>query len=561
MILPDRLAGLASARDIHDAGDALMRWTFKSFLVRLGSWLSRRDCGSISIVFAMSVLPIMLAIGLAVDWSLYVRARAQLNSAADTGALQAVRTASQGSLTGTTSNSGLVALGNKAGAEWFAAQAGTINNAVVPANGVSVSTAVSGSPSKYTATVSYSGTVNTFFAQLFGVDHLAISGTASAAMSTAYVEVVLMLDNSPSMLIGATSSDIKALEQAVPCSTQSASEGAYIYNTWSWTFTNNYGYNYFINPPNVAPPSASVNGNCDKRYTGDPTLCIYIPKIPNIDSSNTWLCTNNGGLPYTSNGKTSYYAQSPCAFACHDKTDGQDYYGLARSISPNVTLRLDVVYQAASNVITSLQSAQAFPGQFDVGIWNFSTGNVGTNGLVEIYPSSGEAGTDFSAALSAINAAPGQQPVTPMSTPSTNFPAAVSGIVAGLTAAGDGSSPVKAIKNVFIVTDGMQDASNSLGPMTSITNEANCSKYWNKGFNVYVLYIPYLPLVHDGYLSSIKQYVESASAGTDPPDVAALKACARVPQNFYVASDPGAINGAMQAMLANALSRAGTLTN
>ena len=81
-----------------------------------------------------------------------------------------------------------------------------------------------------------------------------------------------------------------------------------------------------------------------------------------------------------------------------------------------------------------------------------------------------------------------------------------------------------------------------MGPMTSATNEQLCTQFWNKGFNVFVLYTPYLPLPNPFYLSSDKQYVEPTQSS---PALAALQACARYPANFFQASDPVAILAAI----------------
>jgi hypothetical protein len=82
----------------------------------------------------------------------------------------------------------------------------------------------------------------------------------------------------------------------------------------------------------------------------------------------------------------------------------------------------------------------------------------------------------------------------------------------------------------------------------------------NKGFNVYVLYTPYLPLANPFYLNNDKQYVEPTTVGGTSAILAALQACASAPANFFQASDPAAINAAMQQMLKSALNSAGRVS-
>ncbi|WP_428375572.1 hypothetical protein [Lichenicoccus sp.] len=238
---------------------------------------------------------------------------------------------------------------------------------------------------------------------------------------------------------------------------------------------------------------------------------------------------------------------APCAFACHNDASkpSNDYYGLARSLKPAITLRLDVVQQAAAQVVTTLQTRQQAPGQFLVGIYQFNST------MQPLYPAagSGEAGNDLATALTAV------QNVPPNLAPNggnTDFPSAASALNADVAAAGDGTTAATARKNLFIVTDGMEDTPGSrvMGPMTSAGNEQVCTQFWNKGFNVFVPYTPYLPLPNPFYLSNDKQYVEPPASSKE---LAALQACAPYPANVFQASDPVAILAAMQTMLSQAL--------
>ncbi|WP_428375571.1 hypothetical protein [Lichenicoccus sp.] len=80
------------------------------------------------------------------------------------------------------------------------------------------------SPSSFTALATYAGTVTVPFLGPLNLGTWPISGTATAVISNSYVEVLMLLDTSSSMLIGATTTDIVGLERATPCSTQSANE-------------------------------------------------------------------------------------------------------------------------------------------------------------------------------------------------------------------------------------------------------------------------------------------------------------------------------------------------
>ena len=556
---------------------------------RAARWRSRRAAGgrpwcadrrgAVAVIFAFSVMPLAMAIGLASDYSFYVKVQSQLNLAADTAAMQAVRVASEVSrLNGDGSvkspadyQTAVQTAGQQAGQQWFQAQMGNLVNGVVPIGNIAVNVAYTASPSRFTSSVSYTGTVPTNFGGLFHVASFNVSGASSAVISNAYVEVLMLLDNSSSMLIGATTTDIVALQNATPCSTQSANEGQPMDGDYSWIYPGNYGYR--VDGSETAPPNA-LTGNCDPQYTGPNGTCPYPPTLPNVSqntsNSNTWICTNGGGTPtpfyYSStylgdqNRPGTQYlgtagvANAPCAFACHDRSDNKDYYGLARSLNPPVTLRLDTVQQAAANVVSTLQGREQETNQFTVGIYQFNSQ------LQPLYPaaSSGqEAGTDLATALSMAQNVKNTPNLSPNSG-NTNFPGSANTLAGQVGAAGDGTMPTGPLKNLFIVTDGMENWNGTMGPMTSASSEQICAQFWAKGFSVYVLYTPYLPLPNPYYLYNNKGYAEPTSSS---PDVAALKACARYPQNFFQASDPTAINTAMQAMLAAALNSPGRVSN
>lgn len=542
------------------------------------AWTDRR--GAVAVIFAVSVVPMAMVVGLATDYSFYVQVQSQLNLAADTAAMQAVRVASEVSSTNSDGSTMTTAqyqaavqtAGAQAGQQWFQAQMGSLTNGSVPASNILINVNYNPTGSRYTSTVTYTGTVPTHFGALFRVNNFNVAGAANAVISNSFVEVMMLLDNSSSMLIPSTSADIQRMEAATPCATIGVDnihtmDGAYTQDGtnygyylgftpdfWSnWVFSSGIGYNASNNTsPNSPPPVSTVNGNCNASYTGDPAACSYPPSAQNVSTANPWYCTNKGGYAY----KGQYYAQAPCAFACHSSSSNNDFFGLSRSMSPAIQLRLDVVQSAVANVIQTLSDKNQ-PNQFSVGVYAFNSG------LSTVWPTSGEATTDLAKALSKTQAM--TPPVTASGTSAnTDFATSMKSLNNNVAAAGDGSMPTTPLKDLFIITDGVNDVPSSgalgtIGPMTSATSEQTCSLFWAKGFNVYVLYTPYLPLPAGFYTQKVMPYVESTSSSTST--VAALQACARYPSHFYVASDPSAINTAMQTMLAAALNSPGRVSN
>ena len=559
--------------------------------VRWRPWRGDRR-GAVAMILAISVVPLAMAVGLASDYSVYVKVQSQLNLAADTAAMEAVRVASEVSDTnadGTIKSasayqSDVQTAGQQAGQQWFQAQMANLVNGSVPASNVVVNVTYSTTGSnRFSANVQYTGTVPTNFGALFHVPSFSIGNGAgsTAVISNTFVEVLMLLDNSSSMLLPSTTAGMTQLEDATPCSTVGIDGRHTMYAPnenppratpgywWNWNYTPGYGYdsskytgaggsNGSSNYTNW-PPASPINGNCDPAYTGDPAACPYAPTMPNVNSANAWLCTNKGGLKAQYNNQTYYLAQAPCAFACHTDSSGagNDYYGLATS--NKIQLRLNVVQNAAAGVVATLQ-AKNQPGQFSVGVYAFNSG------LSAVWPTSGEATTDLTTAQSKAQAM--TTPVTTLDskglpTGNTDFPDSLQSLNKNVTSAGNGSTSAAPLKNLFIVTDGVNDmpSTNAVGPMTSASNEQLCSLFWAKGFNVYVLYTPYLPQPSDKYKTEVMQYTEPTKTGSTAQTITALQACARYPANFFVASDPTAISTAMQQMRATALNSPGRVSN
>jgi hypothetical protein len=156
--------------------------------------------------------------------------------------------------------------------------------------------------------------------------------------------------------------------------------------------------------------------------------------------------------------------------------------------------------------------------------------------------------------------------------------------------AGDGSTQAKAIKNLFIVTDGVNDSTylglQVVGPMDQ-TIASPCQALKNQGITIYVLYTPYYPVPVPTYAdqqnaspigaypsgvtlqsfatetdpSNFPNYNSASYATGDTPLTAALRACATDHQNgFYTATNSADITAAMQKMLASALNAAARAT-
>ncbi len=180
----------------------------------------RNRRGAIALIFAAALLPLTMLIGLSIDYSFYVQARSQFSLAGDAAATYAIREATATYTLDTAAGKGNTAAvadapqasGNAAGATVPQPSGDTANHYVsqqqqqsnfvnVAATGQSSS---STAPSGFTATVSYTGIYPPFFDSLFGSSgKWYIVGTSGAASQYSYVELLMLLDTSGSMLVSA----------------------------------------------------------------------------------------------------------------------------------------------------------------------------------------------------------------------------------------------------------------------------------------------------------------------------------------------------------------------
>ena len=156
--------------------------------------------------------PLMMALGGgAIDISRAMSTRIMLNDAADSALLAAVNRAQ------TAYNAGAadwITQGQTLGQSYFAANTA---NAGLLAN-VSYSTNLQLQGSTITGTLNYSGSVRNLFLPLLGVSTTNASGSVKVAVpTTLYANIYILIDNSASMGIGASTTDQQTLTAALGC--------------------------------------------------------------------------------------------------------------------------------------------------------------------------------------------------------------------------------------------------------------------------------------------------------------------------------------------------------
>jgi Flp pilus assembly protein TadG len=572
---------------------------------------SRARRGAVAMIFCLALVPLVFLVALAIDYSFFAEARSQVQLAADAAVTHAVRAAAgtysleevTQKISSTTATTDAIAAGETAGQNWFAAQLGQLPTATVPATApnsnctgetnpcVIVSALTSGAG--FSGTVTYQSNYPPFFDRIFKSSATwYITGNSNAQAQYNYVEIMMLIDTSGSMLIGATPTDIAMLEKYDVCpptnrvSTTTGDNDMYISATnrpgdlVDGTNANN-GRSYQYRSVSASSPTSY--GTTTSQYDDSvdftqvaATGHFTDPSGTADDSSGT--CNAAGGYQqpnFVDSVNNPGGAGVPCGFACHTTNTAStasssytaDLYGFARFIGVSseangvlgLRLRIDYVLSAVEQVITAMINNVQTTDEFSVGVYEFNTsvtnnvtalatGTQGTPGDT-IGDTTYEATYDLVDALAAVQKVDYQitptettfPPLVTASDGNTNFTTAVTNFVGGKATNGNAlaavstttaNSKTNPAKDVFIVTDGLEDECSTscgggtrvMGEMTSVASEApaggltaatgSCSKFKKLGYTVYVLYIDYYPVPHyTYYVTNVKD--PGATSPTD----------------------------------------------
>jgi Flp pilus assembly protein TadG len=566
--------------------------------------------GAVAVIFALTLVPMVLFVALAIDYSFFIEAKSQIQLAADAAVTHAIRTAAgtysleiNAGIANSTAQADAVTAGQNAGQNWFTAQVGALPTAYLPPGLTYVEVDPTTNPAGFAAGVSYQGNYPPFFDGLFKSNATwYVKGLSIAQTQYSYVQIMMMLDTSRSMLLGATPADIQLMSQGTICMSTALVK----------TTAGDFPLMYNGTPNYYAPFTADANQ-------------VDVLNSPNETNG---VCNAGYQQPNFNIGGNTGYRGAPCAFACH--TDGNlasdgnydDIYGQDRRLG--ATLRLDKVFQATEQVLQSMLSTESVANQYSVGLYQFNKDvsllAPGTQGKTANGDPSQEATFNLNSVLQAVYAidyshAPETAfpPVDTVDDGNTNFGTSMNNFYKGnatggtaLTPAGSGVSTTAPLKNLFIVTDGMEDeccgGGRYMGEMTgskvengtSTTNlPAICKQFKNLGYTIYVLLIDYYPVPTlsyyyapyasptDGYLnddySTLQNTTErnmtlsmtTTTAATplnsaypgDSPDQTGLRACASSPANLFEATNSAQIAQYMSQMLKSALASAIRVTN
>lgn len=167
----------------------------------------RKDrSGNVAVIFTLALLPILSAIGVAVDYSRATQIRSKLQAAIDAASVGSVARKSPAFIAaGAMTGDGDIAEGVADARAIFdgnmSGEAGYTLNSVTPT--------VTKAGMLVTSTVTFSADVPTTFLGVMNKTKMTVTGSSTAVTKMPqYIDFYLLLDNSPSMGVGATPADV-----------------------------------------------------------------------------------------------------------------------------------------------------------------------------------------------------------------------------------------------------------------------------------------------------------------------------------------------------------------
>jgi Flp pilus assembly protein TadG len=177
-------------------------------IVHLFRYFSVNRQGAVAIIFALAALPMVVAVSASIDYARLLRYKAIFARAADATALAALAKAHSSEWGNGLQISAISALQILAN-EIFASELGNQANGVPYA----VSAKTAQDENALSVTISFTAHLPTTFLQIFGMSSMQVSDSVTSVVDAGkYYDFYLLLDNSPSMGIAATTNDISKME-------------------------------------------------------------------------------------------------------------------------------------------------------------------------------------------------------------------------------------------------------------------------------------------------------------------------------------------------------------
>jgi Flp pilus assembly protein TadG len=519
--------------------------------------------GNIAVIFVLALLPILSAIGCAVDYSQATRMKSKLQSAADAASVASLSQKSPGFAAASlmTSDGSVAAAVTDANNVFNGNISGTTGY-----TNLSLTSTVTKTGPKLNSTVSFTADVPTTFMQVAGFPKMTVSGVSkSIASLPLYLDFYLMLDVSGSMGLASTTAEQNRLAAINPdnftlyptgCTFACHFAVQNVCGTGTEKYpTNNYCMGYAYSRLSQSALTTLIN------QASTPSVPKQKPGLPNamLPDMNANLSPGAPNSLITGNTKSLPYSLTPAA-SC--PTEGTDAC---------IQLRADAVGYAVNDpnngMFAIAQKKAVIPKQFRIGLYpfiqdlyeyfkltdvingspttpgtiNYAAANLASQLDTNTNANLGSGGTHIDTALNTLN---------------TIY----------IKSVGDGSASNNTLPYVFLVTDGAQDPQTKLlnqsggwagsnHATTIATSPSPCAALTSRGIKVMVLYIPYQPInpVNASFAGD-----EDDAANNNIPNIPpSLQACASPTDAsgsyFYTATSPAEITAALTAMFNHSL--------
>jgi Flp pilus assembly protein TadG len=558
--------------------------------------------GNIAVIFGLALVPLISAVGCAIDYTEAVRIKSKLQSAADAAAVASISQQSNGWLAASKMTSdGEVTVAETDASNIFK---GNINSAsnLFTLNTAGTTTTVTKSGANLTATVAFSANVPVTFMKIIGITQMTVAGSSSAsAQLPLYLDFYVAVDVSSSMGLPSTPAEAVRMQSISP-------DNWVQYRTGCTLACHFAPQNSACTDPNVTsptnPPSnPSTSASYTQQYNTNGYCMGYIysrvnqpalssllarattktaPKqVPGLPKSmltnlnNSLTGTNSFITGNTASTSDSLTAVTSCPTAGTDDCIQLrlDAVGVALNAT-QATNGVDGLFATAMNPIY-----QQLPQQFRIGLFPFIT-KMNTT----------DTSAGYALLTSAINANPNTvgtinyAAVNLASLLDTNTNSllgsggthidvglhSLNGVIVNVGTGGTQNNP---LPYIFLITDGAQDPQSKVVPnggwsgsnhAVTLGDSSNqfptiCTTIKNRGIMISVLNIPYQKIspVNASFANDEDDY-----ANNNIPNIPkSLKNCASPPDAqgvgyYYEASSPDQITAALKAMFQHALSTA-----
>jgi putative Flp pilus-assembly TadE/G-like protein len=503
----------------------------------------RRDkSGNVVVIFMIALIPLLSAIGCAVDYTQAARIRSKLQSAADAASVASISQQSPGYLAAAAmTGNGTVTAGVNDANNVFN---GNMNGTTGYTNLV-ITPTVTKTGIRLDSNVQFSADIPVVFMKVVGWQKLTVTGRSAASGALPpYLDFYLMLDVSGSMGLPSTDFEQGRLALVNPDNFGQYSGGCtlachFAVKNVCGDSNQKYATNsYCLGYPYTRVSQTALTNLINMNST--PSVPKPKPGLPNSMVS---------GLPTSLNTDPTWGL--PPVSSC--PTDGTDAC---------IQLRADAVGYAVTRLFITATDPTVVrvPNQFRIGLYPFIQHLYAYFALTSSINGSPTNSSTINYAAANLASQLDTNTNANLGSGGTHIDTALTEMNNLVTSVGDGSTSTNTQPFIFLVTDGAQDPQTKLlnqsggwagsNHATVIDPTKQCKTIKDRGIIISVLYIPYQPIQNPNHSFAGD---EDGYANSNIPNIPpSLQGCAS-PGFFYTANSPTDITAALDAMFKQAL--------